>query len=98
METGTSTGNFRQVPYLLANSFFELIVLGYGLYLRVMHGQHVIYGYNAGFVIIVVSLHMRVDLLDNVDALGLGLRSRSFAAGRAACSVSQFLDLSSLDW
>ena len=59
-----------------------------------MHGQHVIYGYNAGFVIIIVSLHMRVDLLDDVDALGLGLRS--FAAGRAACSVSQFLDLSML--
>jgi hypothetical protein len=31
--------------------------------------QHVIYGYNAGFVMIVVSLHVRVDLLDNVDAL-----------------------------
>ena len=30
-----------------------------------MHGQHVIYGYNACSVIIVVSLYMRVDLLDN---------------------------------
>ena len=30
VETGTSNGNFRQVPYLLSNRFFELIVLGYG--------------------------------------------------------------------
>ena len=76
-----------------------------------MHGQHVIlYGYKAGFVIIVVSLHVCVDLLDDVDAsdwlpvllpggftlgvrlIDVGLRSRSFVAGRAACSVSQLLD------
>ena len=82
-----------------------------------MHGQqHVIYGYNAGFVVMVVILHLRVDLLDNIDApdylsvlllgyftlgvrlIDVGLRSRSFAAGHAACSVSELFDWSSFDW
>ena len=31
-------------------------------------GSCVIYGYNACFVIMIVSLHMRVDFLDNIDA------------------------------